>query len=78
VSKGGIYERSFACTLGNNLIVSVMKQLRGAFKNRISVATTYLGRPSSRIYDVSSDMLNETGTYFEFSVNEKVALEVAT
>jgi len=37
-----------------------------------------LGTSPSEIGDVFCEMPNETGTYFEFSVNEKVALEVAT
>ncbi|MGC9125481.1 MAG: indolepyruvate ferredoxin oxidoreductase subunit alpha, partial [Caldisericaceae bacterium] len=43
----------------------------------ISVATTYPGTPSSEIGDVFFEIADEAGVYFEFSTNEKVAIEVA-
>ncbi len=57
--------------LGNEAAV------RGALENRISVASTYPGTPSSEIGDVFYEIAGEAGVYFEFSTNEKVALEVA-
>jgi indolepyruvate ferredoxin oxidoreductase alpha subunit len=57
--------------LGNEAIV------RGALENGISVAATYPGTPSSEIGDVFMDVAKDAGMYFEFSTNEKVALEVA-
>ena len=57
--------------LGNEAVV------RGALENRISVAATYPGTPSSEIGDVFMDVAKDAGMYFEFSSNEKVALEVA-
>jgi indolepyruvate ferredoxin oxidoreductase alpha subunit len=57
--------------LGNEAAV------RGALENRISVATTYPGTPSSEIGDLFYEIADEAGVYFEFSINEKVALEVA-
>jgi len=57
--------------LGNEAAV------RGALENGISVATTYPGTPSSEIGDLFYEIADEAGVYFEFSTNEKVALEVA-
>ncbi len=57
--------------LGNEAAV------RGALEAGISVAATYPGTPSSEIGDVFSKIANVAGVYFEFSINEKVAMEVA-
>ena len=64
--------------LGNEAIT------RGAIEAGVDVATTYPGTPSSEIADTFSHIakyLNKKGEkipfYFEYSTNEKVALEVA-
>lgn len=57
--------------LGNEAAV------RGAIESDVSVAATYPGTPSSEIGDVLSKVAKDAGIYFEFSTNEKVALEVA-
>jgi indolepyruvate ferredoxin oxidoreductase, alpha subunit len=57
--------------LGNEAAV------RGAFESGVGIASTYPGTPSSEIGDVLSILASEAGMYFEFSINEKVALEVA-
>ena len=57
--------------LGNEAIV------RGALEAGISFATTYPGTPSSEIGDNFYLISQETELYFEYSVNEKVALETA-
>ncbi|MDP1552709.1 MAG: indolepyruvate ferredoxin oxidoreductase subunit alpha [Methanobacteriaceae archaeon] len=57
--------------LGNEAAV------RGALEAGISIAATYPGTPSSEIGDVFSKIANDANIYFEFSINEKVALEVA-
>ena len=57
--------------LGNEAIA------RGAIEAGIGVATCYPGTPSSEIPDSFFAMLKEGGFYFEYSTNEKVALEVA-
>jgi len=43
----------------------------------VAVATTYPGTPSSEIGTVLEQISPESGMYFEYSTNEKVALEVA-
>ena len=64
--------------LGNEAIT------RGALEGGIDVATTYPGTPSSEIADTFSKIAKDAtkqkkkpGFYFEYSTNEKVALEVA-
>ena len=64
--------------LGNEAIT------RGAIEAGVDVATTYPGTPSSEIADTFSNIAKsftkenkEPSFYFEYSTNEKVALEVA-
>lgn len=64
--------------LGNEAIV------RGSLEAGIDVATTYPGTPSSEIADTFSHIAKyftkkgeKPPFYFEYSTNEKVALEVA-
>ena len=57
--------------LGNEAIA------RGAVEAGIAIATCYPGTPSSEIPDTFFAMYREGGFYFEYSTNEKVALEVA-
>lgn len=57
--------------LGNEAAV------RGAFEAGVSFASTYPGTPSSEIGNVLAKIAKKGGMYFEFSVNEKVALEVS-
>jgi len=58
--------------LGNEAAV------RGAIESGVSVAATYPGTPSSEIGNVLSKLAKDAGIYFEFSTNEKVAMEVAS
>jgi indolepyruvate ferredoxin oxidoreductase alpha subunit len=57
--------------LGNEAIV------RGALESGIGLASTYPGTPSSEIGDTYAEIAKDAGIYFEYSTNEKVALEVA-
>ncbi|WP_028323766.1 indolepyruvate ferredoxin oxidoreductase subunit alpha [Desulfatirhabdium butyrativorans] len=57
--------------LGNEAIA------RGAIEAGVAVATTYPGTPSSEISLNFFQMSQECDLYFEYSTNEKVALEVA-
>ncbi len=57
--------------LGNEAIA------RGALEAGISVATTYPGTPASEIGDTLARVAKDAGIYFEYSVNEKVATEIA-
>lgn len=56
--------------LGNEAAV------RGAIEAGVRVAATYPGTPSSEIGNTLFRIAKEAGIYFEFSVNEKVAMEV--
>ena len=57
--------------LGNEAAV------RGIIEAGVSIAATYPGTPSSEIGNVLSVLAKEANIYFEFSTNEKVAMEVA-
>ena len=57
--------------LGNEAIA------RGAIEAGVAFATTYPGTPSSEISLALFQMSQECDLYFEYSTNEKVALEVA-
>lgn len=69
ISHGKDNEKLFL--LGNEAAV------RGAIESGVAVAATYPGTPSSEIGDVLSRVAKDADIYFEFSTNEKVALEVA-
>ncbi|MEN6329529.1 MAG: indolepyruvate ferredoxin oxidoreductase subunit alpha [Methanobacteriaceae archaeon] len=64
-------ENDLLFLLGNEAAV------RGAVEAGVGVAATYPGTPSSEIGDVLHRLAQDAGIYFEFSINEKVALEVA-
>ena len=66
---GGAGEKQFL--LGNEAAV------RGLIEAGISIAATYPGTPSSEIGNVLSVLAKDDNIYFEFSTNEKVAMEVA-
>jgi indolepyruvate ferredoxin oxidoreductase, alpha subunit len=57
--------------LGNEAIA------RGAIEAGVQVATAYPGTPSSEITETLSRLAESTRMYVEWSVNEKVAFEVA-
>lgn len=66
---GAAGEKQFL--LGNEAAV------RGLIEAGISIAATYPGTPSSEIGNVLSVLAKDANIYFEFSTNEKVAIEVA-
>lgn len=57
--------------LGNEAAV------RGVIEAGVSVAAHYPGTPSSEIGNILSFLAKDANLYFEFSTNEKVAMEVA-
>lgn len=57
--------------LGNEAIA------RGALESGVQVATGYPGSPSSEIIDSIAEVASQYGVYVEWSVNEKVAFEIA-
>jgi indolepyruvate ferredoxin oxidoreductase alpha subunit len=60
-----------AVLLGNEAIV------RGALEANVKFATSYPGTPASEIGDTFAQIAKKAGIYFEYSTNEKVALEAA-
>ncbi len=57
--------------LGNEAVA------RGLLEAGVGFAATYPGTPSSEVGEVLSEIAQDAGIYFEYSVNEKVALEEA-
>jgi indolepyruvate ferredoxin oxidoreductase alpha subunit len=57
--------------MGNEAIV------RGALETGIGFASTYPGTPASEVGDTFAEIAKDAGIYFEYSTNEKVALEAA-
>jgi len=57
--------------MGNEAIV------RGALEAGIGFSSTYPGTPASEIGDTFAEIAKDAGIYFEYSTNEKVALEAA-
>ncbi len=56
--------------LGNQAIV------RGAIEAGVAFVTCYPGTPSSEISDTFFQLSGQSDIYFEYSTNEKVALEI--
>jgi indolepyruvate ferredoxin oxidoreductase alpha subunit len=59
------------CLLGNLAIA------RGALEAGVQFFSCYPGTPSSEIGDTFARIADESGVLFEYSVNEKIAVEVA-
>ncbi|MFH1036633.1 MAG: thiamine pyrophosphate-dependent enzyme [Patescibacteria group bacterium] len=55
--------------LGNEAII------RGALESGVNFVSTYPGTPASEIGDIFYKIAKDAGVYFEFSTNEKVAME---
>ena len=55
--------------LGNEAII------RGALESGVQFVTTYPGTPASEIGNVFNKIAHKASVYFEFSTNEKVAME---
>ena len=63
---------------GNNYLLMGNEAIaRGALEAGVSVAAGYPGTPSSEIIENLSSVSKERNLYVEWSVNEKVAMEVA-
>lgn len=57
--------------LGNESVI------RGALESGVNFVSTYPGTPASDIGNVFFRIHKDAGVYFEFSVNEKIAMEAA-
>ena len=60
-----------ACLLGNSCIV------RGALEAGVQFFSCYPGAPSSEIGDTFCKIAKDADVHFEYSVNEKIAVEIA-
>ena len=66
-----LQEKGKVFLLGNEAIV------RGALEAGVGFVSCFPGTPSSEIGDTFSCIAKDAGVYFEYSTNEKVALEAA-
>jgi len=60
-----------ACMLGNHAIV------RGALEAGAQFFSCYPGTPASEVGDTFARIANDAGILFEYSINEKIAVEIA-
>ncbi len=60
-----------ACVLGNHAIV------RGALEAGVQFFSCYPGTPSSEVGDLFARIHKKAGVQFEYSINEKIAVEIA-
>ena len=63
--------KGITCMLGNHAIV------RGALEAGVQFYACYPGTPSSEVSDLFARIYKKAGMLFEYSVNEKIAVEVA-
>jgi len=59
-----------------HLLLGNLAIVRGALEAGVAFVTCYPGTPSSEVPDAFFELAPETDLYFEYSTNEKVALEV--
>lgn len=62
---------------GRGLLLGNEAIARGLIEAGVRFASTYPGTPSSEIGNILEEISEKAGMYFEFSSNEKVALEAA-
>jgi indolepyruvate ferredoxin oxidoreductase alpha subunit len=75
---GGKMHKLLTDSLGQELLLLGNEAItRGALEAGLAFATCYPGTPSSEIPEQFFRISQESELYFEFSTNEKVALEVA-
>ena len=78
LSRRRTMEKITTDTEGENLLLIGNEAIvRGALEAGVDMATTYPGTPASEIGDTFHRIAKDVGMYFEYSINEKVALEVA-
>ena len=59
---------------GKQLLLGNEAITRGLIEAGVGFASTYPGTPSSEIGNILEKISSDTGMYFEFSTNEKVAV----
>ena len=65
------------CDEGRALLLGNEAITRGLIEAGVRFASTYPGTPSSEVGNILERISQDAGMYFEFSVNEKVALETS-
>lgn len=74
---GGIYLDKLLEDSGKVLVLGNEAITRGLIEAGVAFASTYPGTPSSEIGNTLQRIAQDAGMYFEFSTNEKVAVEAA-
>ncbi len=62
---------------GKQLLLGNETTVRSLFEAGAGFASTYPGTPSSESGKLLEKLASKAGVYFEFSTNEKVAMEVS-
>ena len=62
---------------GKELLLGNEAITRGLIEAGVGFASTYPGTPSSEVGNILEKISSDAGMYFEFSTNEKVAMEVS-
>ncbi len=62
---------------GSLLLLGNEAVARGALEAGVKFASTYPGTPSSEVGETIARFSQNSGMYFEYSINEKLALEIA-
>jgi len=62
---------------GRQLLLGNEAITRGLIEAGVGFASTYPGTPSSEVGNILEKISSDAGMYFEFSTNEKVAMEVS-
>jgi len=67
--------KNFLKNSGKKILLGNEGIVRGAIESGVQFVSTYPGTPASEIGNTFSLISKDLGIYFEFSVNEKIALE---
>src|SRR4030042_799072 len=75
--KINFMEEIFSKNPGKKILLGNEAIVRGALESGVNFVSTYPGTPASEIGNIFYKIAKDAGVYFEFSTNEKVALEAA-
>jgi indolepyruvate ferredoxin oxidoreductase, alpha subunit len=72
-----VMEELFSKNPGKEIMLGNEAIIRGALESGVNFVSTYPGTPASEIGNIFYKIAKKAGVYFEFSTNEKVAMEAA-
>jgi indolepyruvate ferredoxin oxidoreductase, alpha subunit len=70
-------EANFSKKSGKEILLGNEAIIRGALEAGVQFVSTYPGTPASEVGNIFYRIAKDFGVYFEFSTNEKVAMEAA-